>query len=99
VRRVDCLCPRDIWDLIDSDEKVDLITYFHNDIRRSGTFEQLAIRLGRDPARVRRALDDFVELGLMKKVDEVYSFETDRDRVIQALIQAAMKPDSDRSPE
>jgi hypothetical protein len=83
---------------MESDEKADLISYFHNGIRLSGTFEQVAVRLGRDPAKVQRVLEDFVGVGFMKKVDGVYSFEADRDRAVQALIQAAMKSDSERRP-
>jgi DNA-binding Lrp family transcriptional regulator len=85
-----------IMDLIESEEKADLLTLFHNDARLSGTSEQIAARLGRNPAEVQRALEDFVGLGIIKKVDGIYSYPPDKDRMIQTLIQAAMKSDSER---
>ena len=71
--------------LLDTDVKADVLTLFHNNANLSDSLEGLARRIGRNPAEVRREVDDLVELGILKRV-EVYSFGTDRDREIQDAI-------------
>jgi KaiC/GvpD/RAD55 family RecA-like ATPase len=71
--------------LLDTDTKADLLTLFHNNAGLSETPEQLAKRLGRNPAEVQHELEDLVELGILKKA-EVYSFGIDRDKEIQDAI-------------
>jgi len=71
--------------LLDTDAKADLLTLFHNNSNLADTSENLARRMGRNPAEVYRELEDLVELGILRKV-EVYSFGADRDKEIQDAI-------------
>lgn len=71
--------------LLDTDVKADLLTLFHNNSSLQDTQENLARKIGRNPAEVQRELEDLVQLGILKKM-EVYSFGTDRDREIQDAI-------------
>ncbi len=71
--------------LLDTDTKADLLIIFHNDPGLSGPPEEIAKRVGRPVAEVRRDLDDLTELGLLSKTD-LYSLNAERDQELQGAI-------------
>ena len=72
--------------LLDTDVKADVLTLLHNNAGRSETPEQIAIKVGRNPTEVQRALQNLVGLGVLEKVEESYSLPPARDNEVQDAI-------------
>ena len=80
--------------LMGSEVKCDLLTLIHNNASvLPATPEELARRIGKSLAEVRAAMEDFVGLGVLKKVGESYWFTADADRIVQKIISAQVKSD------
>ncbi|MGQ9542576.1 MAG: ATPase domain-containing protein [Candidatus Bathyarchaeia archaeon] len=75
--------------IIDTDVKAALLMLFHKDPNQSGTLEELAEKLGQDPADLKRAVEDFVKIGLIEEVKH-YRFNQEKDREIQKLVAAKL---------
>ncbi|MEM2982688.1 MAG: RAD55 family ATPase [Candidatus Bathyarchaeia archaeon] len=75
--------------IIDTDAKAALLMLFHKDPSQSGTLEELADRLGEKPSDLKRAVEDFVKIGLVKEV-KYYRFNKEMDDEIQRLVTARL---------
>jgi DNA-binding Lrp family transcriptional regulator len=65
--------------------KIDLLRIFNNEPFFCGTPKELARRIGRSPSEVQSAIEDFIDLGIVKR-QEVYSLCVENYRNIQDAI-------------
>jgi archaellum biogenesis ATPase FlaH len=75
--------------IINTDAKAALLMLFHKDPSQSCTLEELAERLGQKPSDLKRAIEDFVKIGLVKEV-KYYRFNKEMDDEIQRVVTAKL---------
>jgi len=75
--------------LIGTDIKAQLLMLFRRHPNLGVTIEDLATRIGREPAQIRKDVDDFVQLGLLKE-SKYYQLNFERDMEIQQAISARL---------
>ena len=75
--------------LIGTDIKAQLLLLFRRHPNPGVTIEDLATRIGREPAQIRKDVDDFVQLGLLKE-SKYYQLNFERDMEIQQAISARL---------
>ncbi len=79
--------------LIGTDIKAQLLLLFRRHPNPGVTIEDLATRIGREPAQIRKDVDDFVQLGLLKE-SKYYQLNFERDMEIQQAISARLAEES-----
>ncbi len=73
--------------LVDTDIKAVLLMLLHNDPNIDATLEELATRISRDPREIKKDVEEFVRLGLLKE-SRRYQLNAEKDREIQNAISA-----------
>jgi len=79
--------------LIGTDIKAQLLMLFRRHPNLGVTIEDLATRIGREPAQIRKDVEDFVQLGLLKE-SKYYQLNFERDMEIQQAISARLAEES-----
>jgi len=71
--------------LLGSDIKAELLIFFHRNPYFSGSVKDLSLKINRPIEEVKKAVEDFVKLGLLNEV-KYYSFSLEADKELQKLI-------------
>jgi KaiC/GvpD/RAD55 family RecA-like ATPase len=83
--RLEGRLPKFIERLIDSDVKAELLMLFHRNPGLNVSLEDLITRIGKDAFLVRKDVEEFVHLGLLKE-SKNYQLNVQKDKEIQDLI-------------
>jgi KaiC/GvpD/RAD55 family RecA-like ATPase len=77
-------------ELLGSDTRAELLTFFHSNPRTADSLEGLAARVGRKPGEIEIDLTELVEIGLLRE-QKIYSLDPDRDVTLQREISDELK--------